>query len=168
MLALYYAVPHSYFWGYFIFFSALIVTIRSDLENMLISRFMTLFLIPVGLLFTVAHLLPITPFESLLGALIGYFFLSGLAYFFWRITGKEGMGQGDWELLAFIGSFIGPIGCWLTLLLASIIGTFFGGVYMMFYKKDRTIKIPFGPFLACGAFLYVLFHTQLLQWLLVD
>lgn len=166
MTALYLHVQADYFIPYFIFFSALIVTIRSDLETMLISRYVTLFLIPVGIAFSLMHLLPISPQESVMGALLGYLFLWAIAQLFLRITGKEGMGQGDMELLAFIGSFTGVIGCWISLLLASIIGSLIGFCYIIFCKAGRSVKIPFGPFLALGAMIFVLFQQDIV-WLMI-
>jgi len=69
---LYYYVPSDYFFGYFILISALIVTIRSDLETMLISRYVTLCLVPFGLLFSALGLLPISLTESIVGSFVGF------------------------------------------------------------------------------------------------
>jgi leader peptidase (prepilin peptidase)/N-methyltransferase len=167
MVPLFLSTPAIYLPAYFIFFSALIVTIRSDFDTMLISRFVTLFLIPVGLLFSATNLLPITVLNSLIGALCGYGFLVAIGYFFKAITGKEGMGQGDVELLSFIGSFTGILGCWLSLLVGSILGSIYGIMYITFITKKRTAKIPFGPFLAGGAICYVLAHKYLIALLLL-
>jgi leader peptidase (prepilin peptidase) / N-methyltransferase len=166
MVPLFLSVPSLYLPAYFIFFSALIVTIRSDFDTMLISRFVTLFLIPVGLLLSATNLLPITLLNSLAGALVGYGFLFFMGYLFKAITGKEGIGQGDVELLAFIGSFTGILGCWLSLLVGSILGSIYGIVYITLIAKKRTAKIPFGPFLAGGALCYVLAHKHLIALLL--
>ena len=161
LTALYLYVPLNYFFAYFIFFSALIVTIRSDIETMLISRFVTIFLIPFGLLFSAFGLLPITILDSICGALLGYFFLLIMSKIFFWIKGKEGMGQGDLELLAFIGSFIGIAGCWMSLLLGSIMGSIVGLTYIVIFKAGRSAKIPFGPFLASGALIYVFLQEHL-------
>lgn len=67
-------VPAYYLPTYFIFFSALIVTIRSDLETMLISRFVTMFLVPIGVFASFIGLLPISLIESVLGFFLGYGF----------------------------------------------------------------------------------------------
>lgn len=115
MVALLEKAPLSYFFAYFIFFSALIVTIRSDLETMLISRFVTLFLIPLGFIASATNCLPISLMQSVVGAVGGYAILFGFAFFFFKITNKEGIGQGDVELLALIGSFTGFMGSWVSL-----------------------------------------------------
>lgn len=157
-------VPLRYLPAYFLFFSALIVTIRSDIEHLLISRFTTLFLIPVGLLLSSLNALPITFWESLVGTAIGYGFLFTIAAVFRWITGKDGMGQGDLELLAFIGSFTGIFGCWVSLLIGSILGTIYGLTRLPTSRKPL-VKIPFGPFLALGAISYVLWQQPILDFL---
>ena len=145
--ALYLTVPTHYFVSYFIFFSALIVTIRSDLESMLISRFATLFLVPLGFTLSLTNQLPITVTDSLLGCVVGYFFLYITAKIFYWITGVEGMGQGDLELLAFIGSFTGLVGCWFSLMLGSIIGSMVGISYIVATKSSQSfLKFLLGLF----------------------
>lgn len=153
----------SYFIAYFIFFSALIVTIRTDLEHMLISRVVTIFLIPVGFLFSYFSMLPLSLGQSVMGAFSAYFFLYAIRAMYYCVTKKVGLGQGDLELLAFIGAFLGIAGWWVTLMIGSLLGSVVGIVGLIFYKKSRLAKIPFGPFLAGGAMLYVLFEQYLTQ-----
>lgn len=157
LTALYMA--HDYFWGYFILFSALMVTIRSDLETMLISRFVTLALIPVGLIFSFFDLIPIVPINSIFGAALGYIFLWSIATVFTWITKKQGMGEGDFDLMALIGAFTGVLGAWASLLIGSLLGSACGILFLVHKGTfDRNTKIPFGPFLATGAILYVFFQ----------
>ena len=165
LMALVIRVPLNYFFAYFIFFSALIVTIRTDIETMLISRTMTVALIPVGVLCSAFSLLPITMIESLLGCIFGYFFLYVVAKTFYYFTGTQGMGQGDLDLIALIGAFTGPVGSWMALTIGSCIGSLIGIFYILVYKKSRMAKIPFGPFLALGALFFVLFQASILPLL---
>ena len=161
LTALYLTVPLAYFPAYFVLFSILIVTIRTDLQEMLIVRYMTLWVIPLGLLFSFTGCLPISLLESILGAIMGYSILwlvKTVYYFFKKV---EGMGEGDLELLAVIGAFTGPVGCWLTVMIGSIFGSLIGILLILITKKSTTLKIPFGPFLALGAMLYVLFQNQI-------
>jgi leader peptidase (prepilin peptidase) / N-methyltransferase len=151
----------QYAFAYFLFFSALIITIRTDLEHMLISRFATLFLIPFGFMFSYFGLLPLTITQSIIGTLSGYLFLYAISALFFVITKKVGLGQGDIELLAFIGSFLGVTGWWITLMLGSFIGSIIGLLYMFFSKQNHSVKIPFGPFLAFGAMFYIVFEQKL-------
>ena len=165
-VALLYIPPH-YFFGYFIFFSALIISIRTDLDEMLISRYATLFLIPVGCALSWLELLPISLTQSILGAIIGYGLLYAIASIFYRSTKKEGLGQGDMDLLGFIGAFTGIYGCWISLLLASVLGSLIGIIYLSITKQNtQYTRIPFGPFLALGAMGFVLFRPWILQTIL--
>jgi len=161
MSALFLSVPLTYFPLYFIFFSALIVTIRSDVETMLISRFVSVYLIPIGVIGSMMGYLPITMRESMLGCMIGYAILYFTAIIFAKYRRQEGIGQGDLDLLAFIGAFVGPLGCWFTLLIGSLAGSCIGILYLLICKPENR-RLPFGPFLALGAMVYALFHTALL------
>lgn len=96
-------------------------------------------------------MLPISLFESVCGAATAYALLFLIGYVFYKITGKIGLGQGDYELMAFIGSFLGMLGWWLTLLIGSLLGSIIGLTYLAISGKRTGTKIPFGPFLAFGA-----------------
>lgn len=161
LFALVQLVDSHYWLAYGFFFSALIVTIRTDLEQMLISRYATLLLIPFGWVLSAIDRLPISLYESVIGSIIGYAILFIVAKSFRWATGKDGMGQGDLELLAFIGAFIGPAGCGMTLFIASTIGAIFGITYTSLFNQNKTTMIPFGPFLALGAIIYTLFQNSL-------
>lgn len=154
MLLVYYIQP-SYWMAYFLFFSGLIISIRTDVDSLLISRFASLYLIPIGWLFAYKGLLPIDIYWSILGSISAYSFLWIIAHLFYVCTKKVGMGQGDIELLAFIGAFLGIIGWWASILIGSLLGSIVGISYMIFNGKYINIKIPFGPFLALGAFAYI-------------
>jgi len=133
---------------------------------MLISRFATIFLIPFGFLFSAIGLLPIGLKNSILGALLGYGFLFVVSKVFHYATKKEGIGQGDLELLAFIGSFLGIAGCWISLFLGSIIGSVIGLIYMKIKGEKKYTKMPFGHFLAIGAIAFVFFKPYLMKLIL--
>jgi leader peptidase (prepilin peptidase)/N-methyltransferase len=143
-----------YWLGYGIFFSSLIVTIRTDFERMLISRYMTWGLIPVGIGLTIIDLLPITFYQSLTGTILGYALLWISATFFRLVRRAEGIGEGDLDLLAMVGAFIGPLGAWVTLFLGSFLGSLVGFIVMI-RKRRVKVKIAFGPWLAAGAIIYV-------------
>lgn len=154
-------VPMDYFFSLALFFSALIVTIRTDLEKMLISRLVTLFLVPIAIAFAAFGLLPIDTIDSIAGALSGYGLLWLTKTIFYRIKGQEGLGQGDLDLLCLIGSFTGVLGVWFTLLVGSITGSLIGIIYLYTHKNVRDVKMPFGPFLALGAISYVLLQPYI-------
>lgn len=149
--------------SYFIFFSLLIISIRTDFETMLISQYVTLGALPIGFLATYFKFLPIIIHESLLGAFLGYALLWGIAYLFKKFTNKNGLGIGDMELMAMIGSFTGPLGVWIALTIGSLLGTFFGFILIIMKKLKRNSRIPFGPFLAAGAIIYVLLYNDIIK-----
>lgn len=164
MTLLYLRIDPLYFWGYFFFFSALIVTIRSDLETMLISRWVTIALVPVGIIMSFIDTIPIAPLNSMMGAAVGYLSLWVVGTLFYLITKKDGLGQGDLDLLACIGAFTGIIGVWMTVLLGSLLGSAIGTTALLYQGRfQQYMKIPFGPFLAVGAIIFVLYHGPLLR-----
>jgi leader peptidase (prepilin peptidase)/N-methyltransferase len=150
---------------FFIFLSALIVAVRTDLQAMVIPQICTLWLVPFGFASSCFSLTNITASQSLEGAFFGYAFLWIIAFLFKKFTGKDGVGVGDMELLAMIGSFLGPIGVWVSLMLGSVFGLIVGGMYLFLFKKNRMTRIPFGPFLALGAIAYFFLDQKILQFL---
>ena len=161
---LFVTIPAQYLVGYFLFFSALIISIRTDLETLLISRWVSLFAIPAGWVLAGLGLLPITLGQSVVGSFFGYGILQLISWLFWKLSGKEGMGLGDIELLGFIGAFVGPLGAWITLMIGSLLGTVAGTLYWIATKSR---KFPFGPFLALGAMTYVLCQKQIIALLFI-
>ena len=164
--ALWLMVDHHYFPAYALFFSTLLVTIRTDTEHMLIARHMTFFLVPVGFIASCLGFIPLSITDSICGAFIGYGFLwltrTGYRY----RTGQEGIGQGDLDLMAYIGSFTGLVGVWITLTLGSCIGSMVG--LLCAYQASaslRTYRIPFGLFLALSALILVLLYNTWYQLL---
>lgn len=144
----------KYKFGYFIYFSALILTIRTDLEKMLISRIFTLYLAPIGILLSLFRLVPINFYQSVFGALIGFFSLLIVNKIFYALTKKQGIGEGDFDLLALIGAFTGPLGVLYSIFYGSILGSIIGISLILLNKKDMQSKLPFGPFLAIGSIIY--------------
>jgi len=149
------------FFNFLIFFSALIVATRTDFQEMVIPQLFSLWLMPVGFLTAFLGFSRITFFESLLGGFVGYGVLWSIGTIFEFFTKREGVGQGDMELLGMIGAFLGPIGVWFSLMLGSISGFVIGVSYILITKKDRYAKIPFGPFLALGAVLHFFLQGQI-------
>ena len=147
----------SYFLSYFILTTALLITIRTDMEFMLIPRLCSIYLVPVGVGLSSMYLLPISWAESVCGALCGYIILAAIAYFYKKRTGVTGMGDGDPELLAGIGSFIGVNGVWYTLLIGSLSASAYALCLIGLHKASSESKIPFGPFLAFGALISLFF-----------
>jgi len=133
-----------------LFISALLVSFRTDCEQLVIFRYCTLFIIPLAWLGAWLNLLPISLSFSLLGTILGYGILWLVRFVSKLITGRIGMGIGDVEMLAMIGAFLGPFGLWSSLFVASCIGSLIGVFMLIQGKATRTTPLPFGAFLALG------------------
>jgi len=155
------------FFAYFIFGSCLCITFFSDAYNYTLLRFCTLFTIPCGLMAAALGFLPITFFDACVGCGTGYGILVLSNILYKKVRHADGLGNGDPELLAFIGSFVGFYGVVTVLGLAALIGSL-AGLYVMLTKKDtstKTLMLPFGPFLVLASFIWVLYQTELMNLL---
>ncbi len=113
--------------------------------------------------------LPISAFQAVLGMIFGYSILWLIAKIFILSTKREGLGLGDVELLSCIGAYTGVVGAWISLVVASCVGLIVGIIYALATKQTasfRSLKIPFGPFLAIGAISYV-FASSFLEKILL-
>jgi leader peptidase (prepilin peptidase)/N-methyltransferase len=154
------------FISHLLFFTALIVATRTDLHDMVIFQGSTLFVIPFGFLASFFGLTRITLIESVIGVIFGYGVLWMIGIIFKIVMKREGIGHGDFEILALIGAFLGLWGVWFSLMLASIVGLFVTGAYLWLSGKSRSTRIPFVPFLALGATLFFFFQDQLMNFFL--
>ncbi len=155
-------MPSQFFVAYFLFFSALIVTMFTDATTLLISQLVTLYLVPFGWMLANLQLLPISPLSSIGGSLCGLLLLWLVRKLSQKFLHKEGLGQGDVDLLCFIGAFTGPLGCWITLMVGSILASLVGLIYFIASRAKQDIMLPFGLFLSMGALLYVFFQEELI------
>jgi leader peptidase (prepilin peptidase) / N-methyltransferase len=136
-----------------------------DLRTTLLPDGMTLPLLWLGLLLSVFGVYVDAP-TAIIGAAVGYLSLWSVYWLFKLLTGKEGMGYGDFKLLAALGAFCGWQAILPILLLSSFFGAIIGGVYLAIRGKDRATPIPFGPFLAGAGWFYFLWGDGLLDaWL---
>ena len=143
--------------------SALIVVTGTDLSHTMIPDVVTLPGIIVGLL-GAALILPITVVDSLMGILVGGGILWFLAWISPYVFGKEGMGGGDIKLMAMVGAFLGWQPALLAIMIGSLLGSLVGGGLIVTGARRREQYIPFGPFLAIGSLLALLFHQPLFEW----
>lgn len=159
-------IAHSGLLSYFIFFSALIICVRTDLDIMMIPQLFTLWLIPLGVMLSLAGFTQISCLLSITGAAAGYGIMWGINWTFHRMTSKQGIGQGDMELLALVGSFMGPWGAWISLLVGSTMGCVIGGAYLWLMKESAETRLPFGPFIVLGTIVYFFYQHILVTVLL--
>ncbi len=139
-----------------------------DVRTQLLPDQMTLPLLWLGLLISLVPLF-VNPVNSIVGAAAGYLSLWSVYWLFKLVTGKEGMGYGDFKLLAALGAWMGAASLLPTVLLSSLIGAVVGGTYLAVRGKDRATPIPFGPFIAaagwvwfvCGPTLFAIYQHVL-------
>ena len=157
--------PTLTFAALFIFCSALVVITFIDIEHQIIPDEISLSGIVIG--FIVSFFLKEQSWlNSLLGILLGGGSLLLVAYVYQWLTGKEGMGGGDIKLLAMMGAFLGWKSIPFIIFASSLVGSVVGVSMMLFQKKDSKLAIPFGPYLAFGALLYIFYGKPLVQWYL--
>jgi leader peptidase (prepilin peptidase)/N-methyltransferase len=131
-----------------------------DFDTQLLPDDITLPLLWAGLLFNLFGVFTNLP-NAVLGAVIGYLALWIVYWLFKFATGKEGMGYGDFKLLAALGAWLGWQMLPLIILLSSLVGAVVGITLIVALKHGRNIPIPFGPYLAGGG-LIALFWGQTL------
>lgn len=132
-----------------LFIWALVALAFIDLDTTLLPDNITLPLLWLGLLFNLYG--GFTNLQSaVIGAIAGYLSLWSIYWLFKLATGKEGMGYGDFKLLAAIGAWLGWELLPITILLSSFVGAAVGIAMVIIVKHDRRIPIPFGPYLAGG------------------
>ena len=133
-----------------------------DLRTRLLPDQLTLPLMWLGLIGSLDNLyMPAKP--ALLGAIAGYVSLWLVWWLFKQVTGKEGMGRGDFKLLAAIGAWVGLNGVLPTLLLSSVVGAVIGSIWLATQGRDRATPIPFGPYLAIAGWIVFFWGPQIID-----
>ncbi len=157
--------PTFVFLVLFIFCSAMVVVTFIDLEHQIIPDSISLPGIVLG--FVVSFFIPRFGWvNSLIGIAVGGGSLLLVAYGYQLLTKKEGMGGGDIKLLAMMGAFFGWRAVLFIIFVSSLVGSVIGIAVMLARKEDSKLAIPFGPFLAIGAILYIFFGRQAIHWYL--
>jgi leader peptidase (prepilin peptidase) / N-methyltransferase len=147
----------------FLFVCTLIVISFIDLDHQIIPHRLTLTGIPVFALLAVRfRFMELTPIDAFLGIMIGAGILYFVAVYYEALTGREGMGGGDVNLLAMLGAFFGWKSLLFILLVSSFIGAVVGLVFIFFKGKDMRYAVPFGPFLCVAALVYLFFGNDLI------
>lgn len=149
----------------FIFIFALIALTFIDFDTQLLPDDITLPLLWLGLLFNLHR--GFTDLKSaVIGAMLGYLILWSVYWLFKLVTGKEGMGYGDFKLLGAIGAWFGWQLLPAVILLSSVAGAVIGIGLILFKGKSGNTAIPFGPFLALGGIAALFFGQQLASFYL--
>ncbi len=141
---------------------SLIALIFIDIDHQLLPDSITLPMLWLGLglsifnVFTDAH-------AGIIGAIAGYLALWSIFHLFKLATGKEGMGYGDFKLLALFGAWLGWQYLPIIILLSSLVGAVIGIGMIIFVKHDHNVPIPFGPYLAVAGWIALLWGHDLNQ-----
>lgn len=160
-------VPYIFYYIFLI--SPLIIVTFIDLEHRLIPDVITIPGIVVGAAsqFILMHGSVQSISLSIgLGIIVGGGFLAIVGYGYELIKKREGLGGGDVKLAAMFGAFFGWKGVVFILFISSIVGSIVGIILIIAYKRDLKHAIPYGPFLALGAVIYLFFGDFLLNWYL--
>lgn len=161
------ALLHSFSWTWqfvllFSFSCILICLIFIDLDHQLLPDQLTLSLLWLGLIANLKSLFCPLP-DAVLGAIFGYIGLWTINYLFKLLRGQEGMGYGDFKLLAALGAWLGWYMLPLIILLSSLSGTLVG-LYLIICKgHQRQNPIPFGPYLAVAGWFSLYWGEPLLN-----
>lgn len=136
-----------------------------DIDHQILPDTMTLSLLWLGLLVNSQGLF--TDLESAVyGAAAGYMALWSVFWIFKLVTGKEGMGYGDFKLLAALGAWLGVQSLPLIILLSSVVGAVVGIAGIIILGRDKNLPIPFGPYLAAAGWIAALWGNDISQWYL--
>lgn len=133
-----------------------------DIDYHLLPDHLTLFLLWTGLflslfsVFTNAH-------DAILGAMLGYLIFAIIQWLFQFITGKIGIGQGDYKLLAAVGGYLGWQQLPFVILFASLIGIIFSLIHMLIKHEFKSAPVPFGPSLAIAGWISLVWGPEILH-----
>jgi leader peptidase (prepilin peptidase) / N-methyltransferase len=138
-----------------------------DIDHQLLPDSLTLPLLWLGLFFSLwsaqagGAAVPVDTRSSLIGAMAGYVSLWSVYHLFRLLTGKDGMGYGDFKLFAALGAWLGWQMLLPTILIAALTGVIAGLGLIVLRRRDRSAPIPFGPFLAGAGWLMLMFGRPL-------
>ena len=136
-----------------------------DFDTQLLPDTLVMPLLWLGMLINISGtIVPLR--EAVVGAMAGYLSLWSVYWAFKLITGKEGMGYGDFKLLAAFGAWFGWQALPLIILLSAAVGAVVGIALMVILGRDKNIPIPFGPYLCGAAWVYVFFGPNIMTWYL--
>lgn len=149
-----------------VFFTwCLICLTMIDLDHQLLPDKITLPLIWAGLIVNSFGYFTSLP-EAMWGAILGYLSLWSVYWLFKLLTGKEGMGYGDFKLLAAIGAWAGASMLPLVILLSSLVGAIVGITMILLKRHQAENPIPFGPYLACAGWIAMIWGQEITQYYL--
>lgn len=136
-----------------------------DIDHQLLPDSITLPMLWLGLFLSLFGYFA-TPPDSIIGAIAGYLSLWSVYMGFKLLTGKEGMGYGDFKLLALFGAWLGWQSILMIVLMSSLVGALIGGGLIIFAKHNSQTPIPFGPYLAAAGWLTLIWGDAISEFYL--
>lgn len=133
-----------------------------DIDKMLLPDELTLPLLWLGLIVSLWEVY-VPPTDAIIGAAAGYLSLWSVYWAFKLLTGKEGMGYGDFKLLAALGAFTGWQGLPTIIILSSLVGAVVGISLILLKKNESSQAIPFGPYLAVAGWVTLMYGNDIQQ-----
>ncbi len=148
-----------------VFTWSLIVLAVIDFDHQLLPDSITLPLLWLGLLVNSIGLgFGVSLQDAVIGAIAGYLVLWCFYWAFKLLTGKEGMGYGDFKLLSTLGAWMGWQNILPIIILSSLVGAVIGIITISIFKRDKSAPMPFGPFLAGAGFIMLIWGPQLISF----
>lgn len=141
---------------------SLICLTMIDYDTQLLPDSITLPLLWGGLFLSLSSLL-VDSHTSIIGAIAGYLSLWSVYHLFRLVTGKEGMGYGDFKLLAALGAWLGWQMLPIIIILSSLVGAVVGSLLLITQRQKRGTPIPFGPFLAAAGWLTLIWGDEIIK-----
>ena len=136
-----------------------------DIDYQILPDTLTLGLLWIGLLVNSQGLFTDLS-DAVYGAAAGYLALWSVYWIFKLLTGKEGMGFGDFKLLAALGAWLGVSALPVIILLSSVVGAVVGIAGILILGRDKNVPIPFGPYLAAAGWIAAMWGDDLTRWYL--
>lgn len=166
LLSMLVAYQYGFSWqtlGLLVFTWTLIALFMIDAQTMLLPDDLTYPLLWVGLLLNMnGWFVPLA--DNVLGAVFGYLSLWSIYHLFKLLTGKEGMGYGDFKLLAALGAWGGWQILPFVIFASSAFGALFGIAWMLIKRNGQSLPMPFGPWLAMAGFVAMIWHQEVVRF----
>ncbi|ALG67988.1 prepilin peptidase [Beggiatoa leptomitoformis] len=144
---------------------ALLALSMIDIDHQLLPDDITLPFLWLGVLLNLLGFYPsVGLYNSIIGVMAGYMSLWSVYILFKLVTGKEGMGAGDFKLLAMLGAWMGWQALPVIVILSSLVGATFGILMIVVRGQDKSIPISFGPYLAMAGWIHLLWGDMLIHW----
>ena len=149
-----------------IFLSFALISLSAiDIDTQLLPDDITLPFLWLGIFINIFGVFT-TLQDAVIGAIAGYMSLWSIFWLFKLCTGKDGMGYGDFKLLALLGAWMGWQALPIIIIASSLVGAVLGGAILFLSKRDKSQPFPFGPYLAVAGWLSLVGVTEPLQKLI--